>query len=343
MQGDKIIENADVLVKDNRIVGVGPQGSVDIPAGIKILDVAGSTILPGFIDLHPHWWQVRRGILDMQNWDFLAALAYGVTAGRDPQTYTNDAFIYQDLVDIGEMIGTRAYSTGLGIFWDTDFQSLDDAMNIVAKYKKYYRTNYIKAYLVGNREQREFILQASKALEIMPTNEGGRDEKLDLTHIIDGFSGIEHSLPVVPAFKDVDELIAQTGVFYTPTLIVATGGPWAEDYYYTTTEVHDDSKLRRFIPDNFLDRMTTRRSWVRYQDQVFPKTRSHRCKHCSSRWKNLHRQSRPTTGSQLPMGNVGACERRDEQSGSAAFGNAPRSGGAGTGARSRKRRNRQAR
>jgi Tol biopolymer transport system component len=271
MQGDKIIENADVLVKDNRIAGVGPRGSVNIPAGAKILDVAGSTIVPGFIDLHPHWWQVRRGVLDMQNWDFLAALAYGITAGRDPQTYTNDAFIYQDLVDMGQMIGPRAYSTGPGIFWDTDFQSLDDAMNVVAKYKKYYRTNYIKAYLVGNRQQRELILQASKALEIMPTNEGGRDQKLDLTHIIDGFSGIEHSLPVVPAYKDVDELIAQTGVFYTPTLIVATGGPWAEDFYYTTTEVHDDPKLRRFIPDNFLDRMTTRRSWVRYQDQVFPK------------------------------------------------------------------------
>ena len=65
-------------------------------------------------------------------------------------------------------LGPRAYSTGLGIFWDTDFQSLDDAMNIVAKYKKYYRTNYIKAYLVGNREQREFILQASKALKSCP-------------------------------------------------------------------------------------------------------------------------------------------------------------------------------
>jgi hypothetical protein len=342
MQGDKIIENADLLVSDNRIAGVGPQGSLAVSPETKILDVTGSTILPGFVDLHPHWWQVRRGVLDMQNWDFLAALAYGVTAGRDPQTYTNDAFIYQDLVDMGEMIGPRAYSTGPGIFWDTDFQSLDDAVNIVAKYKKYYRTNYIKAYLVGNREQREFILQASKALEIMPTNEGGRDEKLDLTHIIDGFSGIEHSLPIVPAYKDVDELIGQTGVFYTPTLIVATGGPWAEDYYYTTTEVHDDPKLRRFIPDNFLDRMTTRRSWVRYQDQVFPKL--------AATDVNIVR-----AGGKICIGSHGqlqglsyqwemwALASGDEQSRSAAFGDAPRSGGAGAGARSRKRRSGKAR
>jgi Tol biopolymer transport system component len=271
MQGDQIIDNADVIIEENRIASVGAKGAHEIPKTAKIVDVTGATIVPGFIDLHPHWWQIRRGILDMQNWDFLATLAYGVTTGRDPQTYTNDMFTYQDLVDMGEMIGPRAYSTGPGVFWDTDFQSLDEAKNLVAKYKKYYRTNYLKSYLVGNREQRELIIQACKALEVMPTTEGGRDEKLDLTHVIDGFSGIEHSLPIVPLYKDVDELIAQTGVFYTPTLIVSTGGPWAEDYFYDTTEVRDDPKLRRFVPANYLDRLTTRRSWDRYDDQIFPK------------------------------------------------------------------------
>jgi Tol biopolymer transport system component len=272
MQDDRILDDADVEVTDNRITGIGHRGSIKLPADAKILDVRGSTILPGFIDLHPHWWQIRRGVLDLQNWNFLANLAYGVTAGRDPQSYTNDIFIYQDLVDSGEIIGPRAYSTGPGIFWDSDFQSLEDATNLITKYKKFYRTDYIKAYLMGNREQREWLLEACKALEVMPTNEGGRDEKLDLTHIIDGFSGIEHSLPIVPLYKDVSELISGTGVFYTPTLIVSTGGPWSEDYFYETTEVHDDAKLRRFIPSNYLDRMSSRRSaWTRYSDQIFPK------------------------------------------------------------------------
>jgi len=270
MQGDTIRLDSDVVVENNKIAGIGQRGSVKVPAGAKILDVTGSTIMPGFIDLHPHWWQIRRGVLDLQNWDFLATLAYGVTTGRDPQTFTNDMFVYQDLVDMGEMLGPRAYSTGPGIFWDTDFQSLDDATNIVAKYKKYYRTNYIKSYLVGNREQRQLIVQASLAQQMMPTTEGGRDEKLDLTHVIDGFSGIEHSLPIVPLYKDVDELIAQSGVFYTPTLIVSTGGPWAEDYFYDTMEVRDNAKLQRFIPANYLDRLTRRRQWYRYDEQMFP-------------------------------------------------------------------------
>jgi Tol biopolymer transport system component len=272
MKGDQVLDNADIVIKDNRIAAIGPHAAAAaaLPAGAKIIDLAGSTIVPGFIDLHPHWWQIRRGVLDMQNWDFLAALAYGVTAGRDPQTFTNDMFVYQDLVDSGEMIGPRAYSTGPGIFWDTDFQSLDDAKNIVEKYKKFYRTNYVKSYLVGNRQQREFMIEACAAFHLTPTTEGGRDEKLDLTHIIDGFN-LEHSLPIVPVYKDVDQLMAQTGVFYTPTLIVSTGGPWAEDYFYNTTEVRNDPKMQRFVPANFLDRLTARRTWTRYDDQVFPK------------------------------------------------------------------------
>jgi len=45
--------------------------------------------------------------------------------------------------------------------------------------------------------------QASKELEMMPTTEGGLDLKLDLTHVIDGFHGNEHTLPITPLYKDV--------------------------------------------------------------------------------------------------------------------------------------------
>ncbi len=227
--------------------------------------------MPGFIDTHPHWVEIRRGVLDMQNWSFLANLAYGVTAGRDPQTGTNDMFAYQDLVDTGEMIGPRAFSTGPGVFRDTDFQSLDDVKSVVARFKKHYRTHSLKSYMIGNRKQRQWMVEACKELEVMPTTEGGSDAKLDLTHVIDGFSGNEHSLPLVSLYKDVVELMARAGISYTPTLLVAYGGPLAENYWYETTEVHDDPKVRRFIPHNILDERTKRRPWFRYDEHIFPK------------------------------------------------------------------------
>ena len=271
MRGDEIISNADIVVKDNRIAALGRHGTVAVPAGAKVVDVSGTTILPGFVDVHPHWFEIRRGVLDMENWGFLANLAFGVTAGRDPQTGTNDMFAYQDLVDTGEMIGPRAYSTGPGVFADTDFQALDDVKNVVSKYKEYYRTHSLKSYMIGNRKQREWMVMACESEKVMPTTEGGLDTMMDLTHVMDGMSGNEHSLPILPLYNDVVQLMAQSGVSYTPTLIVAYGGPWAENYFYETTEVHDDPKVRRFIPHNILDSRTKRRPWFRYDEQVFPK------------------------------------------------------------------------
>src|SRR5262249_1876103 len=202
MKGDEVIADGDVVVTDNRIAGVGKRGSVQVPAGAKVIDVRGSTIIPGFVDTHDHWNHVQRGLLDPLVWNFLANLAYGITTGRDPQTQTNDMFAYQDLSEAGETLGPRIFSTGPGIFDETDFQSEEETLNRVKKYSDYYRTHTIKSYMVGNRKQRQWMVQACRKLEIMPTTEGGSDTMLDLTHAIDGFAGNEHCLPIFPLYED---------------------------------------------------------------------------------------------------------------------------------------------
>jgi len=272
MRGDEILRNADIVVTNDRIAGVGSSGSISIPEGAEILDVSGKTIVPGFIDTHAHWFEIRRGIMDVENWSFLANLAYGVTAGLDVQTATNDMFAYQDLVDTGEILGPRAYSTGPGIFSDNNFQSLEEVKSVIERYKKHYRTGNLKSYIVGNRKQRQWVVQASKELEMMPTTEGGLDLKVDLTHVIDGFSGNEHSLPIVPIYNDVVELVAKSGIGYTPTLLVAYGGPFAENDFYTSEDVHGNAKLRRFMPHDVLDSKARRVAWFHEDEHVYPKT-----------------------------------------------------------------------
>jgi Tol biopolymer transport system component len=270
MKGDEVLKNADIVVEDNRIKSVGPKGA--IPAGAKVFDVAGKTIVPGFIDTHAHWTEIRRGILDTQNWAFLANLAYGVTAGLDVQTGTNDMFAYQDLVDAGDILGLRAFSTGPGVFSDNNFQSMEEVKGVLTKYRKYYGTHNIKSYIVGNRKQRQFMVMASKELEMMPTTEGGLDLKLNLTHVIDGFHGNEHTLPITPLFKDVLQMFAQSGIAETPTLIVNYGGPFGQEYWFENTDVHDNVKLNHFTPHNLLDEKTNRRpGWFRTDEYAFPK------------------------------------------------------------------------
>ncbi len=270
MKGEEVLKNADIVVENNRIKSVGAKSRA--PAGAKVFDVRGKTIVPGFIDTHAHWFEIRRGILDTQNWSFIANLAYGVTAGLDVQTSTNDMFAYQDLVDSGDILGLRAFSTGPGVFSDNNFQSAEEVKGVLTKYKKYYGTHNIKSYVVGNRRQRQFMVQASKELEMMPTTEGALDLKLDLTHLIDGFHGNEHTLPITPLYTDMIQMFAKSGIAETPTLIVNYGGPFGENYWYESSEVHDDPKLNHFTPHRIIDQKTKRRpEWFRKDEYEFPK------------------------------------------------------------------------
>jgi Tol biopolymer transport system component len=271
MKSEEVLKNADIVVENNRIKSVGAKGA--IPAGAKVFDVTGKTVVPGFVDTHAHWTEIRRGILDTQNWAFLANLAYGVTAGLDVQTGSNDMFAYQDLVDTGDIIGLRSFSTGPGVFSDNNFQSMEEVKGVLTKYKKYYGTPNIKSYIVGNRKQRQFMVQAAKELEMMPTTEGALDLKLDLTHVIDGFHGNEHTLPITPLYKDVLQMFTQSGIAETPTLIVNYGGPFGEDYWFENgTDVHDNAKLNHFTPHSIIDQKTKRRpAWFRKDEYAFPK------------------------------------------------------------------------
>ncbi len=272
MRGDEVLRDAEIVVENARISAVGRSGGVTVPEGARVLELEGRTVVPGFIDTHAHWFEIRRGVLDVQNWSFLANLAYGVTAGLDVQTATNDMFAYQDLADAGAILGPRAYSTGPGIFSDNAFKSMEEAKGVISKYKKHYGARNLKSYIVGNRKQRQWVAQASKELEMMPTTEGALDLKLDLTHAIDGFSGNEHAFPIVPLYDDVVQLVARSGLGYTPTLLVNYGGPFAENHSDVTEEAHDDPKLRRFTPHSIIDSKTKRLQWFREDEHSFQDT-----------------------------------------------------------------------
>jgi hypothetical protein len=270
-KGDEVIRDGDIVVVGNRIDAVGRSGQVKIPAGARQLDLRGKFLTPGFVDTHAHWEFRTHDVLEPQNWSLISNLAYGVTAGLDVQTSTNDYFAYEDLVDTGQAVGERAFMVGPGIFSNNDFQSYEATLDYLRRYKDFYRTPNIKSYMVGNRRQREWVVMASKALRLMPTTEGAGDMKMDLTHAIDGMHGNEHTLVDVPLYKDVVQLFAQTKTSYTPTLLVDYNGVIAEEYFFSRTDVHDDKKLNRFYPHNRLDEMTHRRRvWATDNEFLFP-------------------------------------------------------------------------
>lgn len=258
MRGSEVLTGADVVVRDNRIVGVGRRGSVPVPAGARIIDVRGKTIVPGFVDTHAHF-RHSPDIHTVQPWALLANLAYGVTTTRDPQTGSTDVLSYADRVTVGELVGPRIYSTGPGVFAGERIRSLEQARNVLKRYSDYYDTKTIKMYGAGNRQVRQWIMMAARELKLMPTTEAGLAFRTNVTMALDGYAGVEHNLPITPLYDDVLRLFATSGTVSTPTLLVTYGGPWAENWYYTRENPNKDPKLRRFTPDDDLDSKTRRR------------------------------------------------------------------------------------
>lgn len=270
MKGDEVIERGDVLIENARIKHVGAVGSISVDASVQKMDLSGKTIIPGFVDTHAHMWPAW-GIHKNQVWVYAANLAYGVTTTRDPQTATTDVLTYSDMVETGEILGPRVYSTGPGVgFWMYNLKDADQAKDILKQYSEYYNTKTIKMYLTGNRQHRQWIIQAAKEQQLMPTTEGGLDFKLNMTNLIDGYPGHEHAFPIYPLYKDFTTAVAQSKMTYTPTLLVAYGGPWAENFYYATENVNGDPKLNHFFAKSELDQKSRRRpAWFMKEEHVF--------------------------------------------------------------------------
>lgn len=272
MKGDEIIENGDILIENNRIKAIGKSGTVGAPVSAHVIDASGKTIIPGFVDVHSHMWP-QWGLHKNQIWIYAANLAYGVTTTRDPQTGTTDVLTYADMVDAGMMEGPRIFSTGPGVgYWAYNVKDSSDAESILKQYSKYYHTNYIKMYVTGNRQQRQWIIMAAKNQRLMPTTESALNFKLNMTNLLDGYPGHEHSIPVYPLYKDVIKTIADAKMTVTPTLLVAYGGPWAENYFYETEKPYHDAKLQYFTPYEELANKARRRpGWFMEEEHVFKK------------------------------------------------------------------------
>jgi len=83
-----------VLIEGGRVVGVGPESALTLPREAEVLDAAGRTICPGFIDCHLHATyrarEVRRHLLNPPTYNILRSLPIlretlecGVTTARD--------------------------------------------------------------------------------------------------------------------------------------------------------------------------------------------------------------------------------------------------------------------
>ncbi|MCH9687497.1 MAG: amidohydrolase family protein [Deltaproteobacteria bacterium] len=263
MRGDEVFERGTVVVDGNRIMAVGKDGEVKIPADATRLDVAGKTIIPGIVDVHAHGGQGSQGFIPQQSWLHMAVLSLGVTTIHDPSNDTATIFAAAEMARAGLITAPRIFSTGTILYgaktgFTAEVESIDDARRHLRRLKAAGAFS-VKSYNQPRREQRQQMVAAARELEMMVVPEGGSLFQHNMTMVVDGHTGVEHSIPVARAYDDVEQLWGNTPVGYTPTLVVGYGGLAGEYYWYAHTNVFEHHRLSHFTPPFLLEPRSRRR------------------------------------------------------------------------------------
>lgn len=268
-----VIDDGVVVVRGDRIIAVGKRGEVEIPGGAKSIDMAGKTIIPGLIDAHAHGPQGEDELVPEQNWSSIVNLALGTTTIHNPSARAGEIFVAADMQKAGLNLAPRIFSTAEvvygakapGVYAQID--SIDDARNHVRRLKQ--EGGYsVKNYNQPRRDQRQQILAAAREENMMVVAEGGSLFNLDITHIVDGNTKLEHNFPQSVLYKDVVELFSQSKVAYTPTLVVTFGGLAGDPYWRAHTDVWKHPLLTKHEPPSILDPGSVRRVIAPEDDYV---------------------------------------------------------------------------
>ncbi|MFN8582003.1 MAG: amidohydrolase family protein [Gemmatimonadaceae bacterium] len=252
----RAVVTGTLVVQGNRITCVG---RCTVPAGARVFNASGKTIIPGFIDVHSHNYREHRGIIPQQNYEGAAFLSYGVTTTMDPSMWSQNLFPTAEMVEAGLVVGPRVYTTGDPLYAgdgqrQEDFTSAAIAEAGIVKLKSWGAVS-LKQYQQPRRDQRQWVMEAARKHGLQVTSENG-DLEYTLGMIMDGHTGFEHPLSYTPLYSDVTTFLGKAQATYSPTFMVGGPGPWNEEYWYQESEAWKDPKTRRFMP------------WVTYVPQT---------------------------------------------------------------------------
>ncbi|NNF26495.1 MAG: amidohydrolase family protein, partial [Gemmatimonadetes bacterium] len=254
-----VLEGATVIVEGNRISGVG--ADLDVPEGAQVFDATGHTIMPGMVDAHAHPDAAASPTLVVEQRlpGILAGLAHGVTTMVELYgTEEKDPWVL-DMITSGKMDGPRLLSVGAPMYGLRGFRpktyrpiaSYEEAEEHVL-YSRDQGIPVLKDYVNFTRSDRHQLATAAREHGLNLVAETAGNSQMNYTQIVDGLTGLEHSMGVTPLYQDVIELFRASDVGVTPTLLVVYNGPAGQSYFDQSRRVWEDEKLLRFSKEEWL-------------------------------------------------------------------------------------------
>jgi imidazolonepropionase-like amidohydrolase len=243
----QMLAKQTIVLTGERIVDVGPQAQIKIPAGAQVIDLSSATVLPGLIDAHTHMFNNRAAngtteqsmLIAVQNVE--ADLRAGFTAARDMSSHGNGYadLAMRDAIKEGRIDGPRYQVSTLGIVWGTApgtnplastvVRNVDEARAAVreqigrgADWIKLFPTG---AYSFTATGEPQYVLTYPKPVLDALIDETHKLGKKTACHVLGGegqknaiLAGcdtIEHAFGLD---QEQANMMAAKGLFYDPTL-----------------------------------------------------------------------------------------------------------------------------
>jgi imidazolonepropionase-like amidohydrolase len=241
--GTRLIDDATVVVRDNRIVAMSA-GPGQVPQGAQEIDLRKYTAIPGLIDLHTHmtyYWnrdpatKARQPVTprrtpaqtaDVAFENAMRTLETGVTTVRDLGAGGGADYLMRDAVNAGRKVGPRMVVAGSGLSAPRNGANTADQWRQLVDQRLQAGSDWIKVY--GSRGSYESVdtTQTLTLAEMKAIVEAGHAAKKPVAIHSYGASGvhdavfagadsIEHGIEIDDAtFKEM----VKRGTVWVPTL-----------------------------------------------------------------------------------------------------------------------------
>lgn len=240
----------DVLIEAGRIVSITP---TDEPPAeeLRVVNGEGATLIPGLIEMHTHPMTPAFG-----NRFGRAHLAYGVTSVRVPAAATYRILEERESILAGLRVGPRVFLTGATLDGSRIYYpgaaalSSGQERDVVLRLARELDYDVVKTYVrLDDEAQRDAIRRAQRFGAFVTSHELYPAVRY-------GVNGLEHvkgtsrrgfspkMTDLGRSYQDVRSLIAESGVFFTPTMLIYGG--WDLALAREPDLVSSDRRIRAF-------------------------------------------------------------------------------------------------